>query len=592
MTFPMAGGIGLATRNHDGSGLTGVDYFGPLLKQAAQDAWTEYRPKLVAHLRSELGKGDLITNGVTLYDLDVRVSPDVDLSAERDGNGDLVVHLATGGNYIEATCTQPTDLGEWADPRFSVAFGLELSYRIDLPPVTQPLSATGFQSIRVLSPNFDSHGVVADVVFIVNDVIKWFNGKDYIGLLERFIAGTDFATYANAGLGAVNAKLTELAAQGYWFLESIIDRLDGGSGGLHGLSLPGAPADRLELLLTAYGYDRSGTITGEVHWPRSLGEPSNRPEIRLRLVTGLADLNVATASALLAASPGQWSPVREAAAPAVVLAEHDNPSPVAEKLAALEPDAAASTAASIRSAVASSFVDLLGSEAFEALQLEFLHGRSDLSFAVTTPVGGEGLFRDMLPAGRLATLWESDDETTCRRRFTIVDVATEAPLTVTCALAPGYRWVGETESVSISADGWIGTVTVRPVDRTLRERVFDDQLALAVGGRRLFGARDELEERGIIVIGGLGGEIALNPQPLPPRGAGRQEFRQGGGLGRVGQLVREGVGLERFGRRVLDVGRREIDPELLKPTRENPSGSGTVTGLDFEITEYVDPGVR
>jgi hypothetical protein len=587
----MAGGIGLATRHHDGSGLTGVEHFGPLLRQAAQDAWTEYRPKLIEHLRRELGRGDLITNGVTLYDLDVRVSPDVDLSAERDGNGDLVVNLSTGGNYIEVTCTQPTDLGQWADPRFSFAFGLELSYRIDLPPVTQPLSATGFESIRVLSPKFDSHGVVADVVFVVNDVVKWFSGNDYIAILERFIAGTDFASYANAGLGAVNAKLTELAGQGFWFLETIIDRLDGGSGALHGLSLPGAPADRLELLLTAYGYDRNGVITGEVHWPRSLGEPTNRPEIHHRLVTGLRDFNVATASAILAASPGQWSPIREAAAAAVVLPEQGSPSPVAERLGALAPEAAATTATSIRSAVASSFIDLIGAETFKALQEEFLHGRSDLAFSVTTPVGGAGLFPDMRPAGRLATLWECDDETTCRRRFTIVDVATDAPLTVTCALAPGYRWDGETESVTITADGWIGTVTVRPVDRTLHERVFDDQLALAVGGRRLFGARSELEERGIIIVGGLVDEVALNPQPLPPRGnvaVNNQPLR----AGRVGQLVQDAARVERFGRQVLDVGRLELDPELLHPTRQNPSGSGTVTGLDFKITEFVDPGIR
>jgi hypothetical protein len=523
MTIPMAGGIGLATRDHDGSELTGVEYFGPLLRQAAQDAWTEYRPRLVEQLQRELGRGDLITAGVTLYDLDVRISPDIDLSAERDGNGDLVVHLSTGGNYIEATCTQPTALGEWADPRFSFAFGLELSYRIDLPPVTQPLSATGFESIRVLAPTLDSHGFVADLLFIANDVVTWFGGDDYIGMLETFIAGTDFASYANTALGAVNAKLTELADKGFWFLETVIDRLDGGSGALHGLSLPGAPADRLELLLTAYGYDRSGVIEGEVHWPRSLGEPTDRPADE-RLVTGVHDLNAATASAILAVTPGQWSPIREAADPG-------SASPVAKQLAGLAPEAAASSARSIRAAQATTFTKLVGTGMFTALQEEFRRGRDDLTLSVTTPVGGVGLIPDMRPSGRLATLWASDDETTCRRRFRVVEVATDAPLTVTCALAPGYRWHGTTDSVTISADGWVGTVTVHAAE-----------------------------------------QLRLNPQPLPPAGAVRA-------VPVGGQILEE-------------VRKPTVRPELVQPIRQNPSDSGTVSGLDFAITEYVDLGIH
>jgi len=194
--------------------------------------------------------------------------------------------------------------------------------------------------------------------------------------------------------------------------------------------------------------------------------------------------------------------------------------------------------------------------------------------------------------GRLASLWEADDETTCRRRFTLVDVATEVPLTVTCALAEGYRWDGETESVTISNDGWIGTVTVRKVDRVVRERVFDDQVQLVVQGRRHFGARTELENAGIIVIGGRGDEVALNPQPLPPGGdevaLNPQPLPPGG----VGQLVREGLVVERLRQQAIDVGHRQIDAELLLRDRENPSGQGTVTGIDFEITEYVNPGVR
>lgn len=616
MTIPFAGGIGLATRTGGQQDLTPVDYFGPVLATAAQDAWTEYRPQLQEFLQLDLGRGDLLAPGVTLYDLDVRISPDITFSVDRDDKGDLLVHLTTGGCYIEATSTTPSVFGSDFDPRFSVAFGLDLTYGIDLPPVTQPLVATGLKSVRVLAPHFDSHNFIGDLISMVNDIVGWFDGPNYIGQLERFIAQTDFAKTANAQLGPVNEKLTTLAAQGFWFLEAVVDQLDGASGELRGLSLPGAPADQLNLLLMARGYDRSGVIEGEITWPQTLGGPTNRPELSLAKHARVSQLNNATASAIvLADAPGTWesaSAIRAniggvagdqgQAAVAAAASADGSATAISEHLGSLSTADATVVATQLRSGVASQFVSIIGAEAFKELQWEFLHGRSDFVVTVTTSVPVEGaLLPESRVAGRMTTLWEADDETTCRRRFTVVDVATDAPLLVTAALADGYRWVGEVTDVSAAPDHWNGFVTVRKAELNLRDRVFDDQVELTVEGARRFGTRSSLEERGIIIVSGsgVGDEVSLNPQPLPPReiattvGGALEAIRAGASdtvsTGSVLARLRD----RRWSRATIDVNAPRIDLEaLVQPVRENPSGSGTVTGIDFVVGPTVHPDVR
>src|SRR5207344_2030559 len=91
MVMPIAGGIGLATRK-DGdpdSPSTPASYFDGLIRDSAQQAWSDYRTKLQQSLHDQLGLGDLITSGVTLYDITLEIAEHVDLSVERDDAGDL-----------------------------------------------------------------------------------------------------------------------------------------------------------------------------------------------------------------------------------------------------------------------------------------------------------------------------------------------------------------------------------------------------------------------------------------------------------------------------------------------------------------------
>lgn len=213
MTLPINGGIGLATTT-DGQDMRPKDFFSDILSASAESAWATARPGVEHQLTDLLQQADLVSRGFTLYDVLVRLSSDLSLAVDRTDQGDLLVTVTTGGNYVEATSTQPTAAGEWADPRVSVSFGLTFSYVLDVPPVTAPLLATGFRDVRVLDPVADSHNLIADIGFFLNDLVDFFGGPHLIQAVQSMVAAMDFAPLINQALAPLNAELTDLAAKG------------------------------------------------------------------------------------------------------------------------------------------------------------------------------------------------------------------------------------------------------------------------------------------------------------------------------------------------------------------------------------------
>jgi hypothetical protein len=656
MVLPIAGGIGLATRRdgNPGSPSSPDTYFADLIRSSAQDAWSEYRASLAWTLHDQLGRGDLIAPGVTLYDLDIAISPTIDLSVERDDSGDLVVHVTTGGSSITATSTTPTALGSYADPRLSLAFGLDLTYRIDLPPTTQPLAATGFTSIHVLDPRLDSQNFIADVAFLINDVVHFFGGPDFVAILERFLATTDFAPYVNNALAPINDKLTQLAADGYWFLEALVDRLDGGAGSLHGLSIPGAPADRMDLLLTAFGFDRSGAVEGVITWPRSLGAPTDLPlaDIR-RTLSASAAVRVAEAAVAALQRPRTegWTAVTSAeAAPteagaAAVQAADDASRPsaqpsspvaaqaadtIAGSLQQMSADEAQHAADELRSAVADRYIAVVGgAERFAALREEFLKGRSDFAVPVTVGVGGAGLFVDQRAVGTLAHLWAEDDETTCRRRYLVVELPIDTPLSVSASLAEGWSWAGAVSEVACRPSGWSGSVMVHraPPHVSLATALADQVEVHLSGHERVFGRVSDLEQAGIIIVSGRdpstvelnpqpippGDEASLNPQPLPPRERtlvdgsrvidlsddapaaahlGAAQLVHAGAVAHAGPVLALAHKHAAGWQQRVGVVTGETSAVVAALRRDDPTGYGTVRGIDFTVEEYTAPVIR
>lgn len=601
MTLPISGGIGLATTT-DGGFPQPAGFFDDVLRSSADAAWAQRRPELEQQLKDFLGQGDLVHPGFTLYDITLHISPDLSYSIERTAPGDLVVTVTTGGNYVEATSTQPTAAGDWADPRVSVAFGLTFSYVLDIPPVTGAVSATGFSDVRVLDPVADSHNLIADIGFFLNDLISFFGGPNLLQAVEKVVSSMDFAPLINDALAPVNAQLTALAAEGFWFLDVVVDALDGTSGTLHGLSVPGAPADRLEVLLLARAMDRSGIIEGEIHWPASLGRPMRpglfsdtidltRSATAVLVSTVRADAVAKLAESAMVQRPADIpapAPASDPSTPAPTLG-----SPLDTALGQLTDADRVQAVSELRQGVASRFVSLVGSSAATLALAEFVNGRSDFTVQATTPVGGTGLVPDMKQVSHLAGLWAADDATTFRRRFRLVDVATGVPLTITAAVADRLEWHGSTGDVVVVASGWRGTVTVAKSEPVDHGRLVDELRTAKVSRGAISGLFGRTH----------GEEVELNPQPLPPVEvqsrvssviSATQDRTTVSDLTAARaqtsvSAIRHGGMFSDHIDQSADIG-HHIDVSQL--VVEDPTGEGVVTAIDFTVQPFVAPVVR
>ncbi|MEQ6899125.1 hypothetical protein [Microbacterium sp. KR10-403] len=612
MTVPIGGGVGIATT--DGGRMTPVDYFGDALQAGLEEAWNHFHPELEEQLRQLLTTPDLIASGFTLYDTRVSIAKDLSYAIDRDDTDDVVITVTTGQNRIETHTTQPTVLGKWADPAISVTFGLSFTYVLDIPSITGPLSASRFSHVRVLAPVVKPENVIADFAFLLNDVLRFMSGVDLIAVAERTVAGFDFAGVANRALVPLNTELGRLADEGYWFMDVLVDALDGTSGTLHAQSFPGfsgAPADQLGVVLTVRALDRSGVIEGEVHWPAEIGAPA------LPLAQRLGDLSQLTSAALSGAlgqvapapaatgpathvTPEGLSPAEQAAVPRLTSAvQAPVPAdPIQKGLLGLDAQDRITAAAELRRGSASRFFAVLGTSLAAAQIDQIARGRSDFVIEVTTELREKAdspeervLFGETRVVGRMSGLWAADDEKTMRRRFRLVDVATDVPLTVTVRVAKGYSWHGPTEYVSPAKDGWDGEVTVHRMQEKNAHRVLGDLSDL-----RTHGALSAPVGIGVAIGAVDGQESALNPQPLPPKALNPQPLppkaspfvprlgkkKAHGGLtvdiGAAAKLDVPPVVSERVG------GVRDDVVRLVK--RDDPSGEGVVRGIDFVMTPY------
>ena len=208
--------------------------------------------------------------------------------------------------------------------------------------------------------------------------------------------------------------------------------------------------------------------------------------------------------------------------------------------------------------------------------------------------------------GKLSSLWADDDETSYKRKYVLVDLPTEVPLSVTCSVAAPYRWDGPVSDVVATPAGWVGTVTIHPAPVGVAlSAALQDQVHIQLTDKRRFAHPDGLAERGIIIVSGTPGDsVSLNPQLLPPREVVEQidlsaHTRVAAGAfaaasGQATMATRSGLSLAGGSTPWGEVARVNEDQAAIVAamTRDNPTGSGTVRGIDFTVAEHVVEVIR
>ncbi|MBL8559036.1 MAG: hypothetical protein JNM47_09970 [Hyphomonadaceae bacterium] len=174
------------------------DRIGAVVSQAVHAALEVRRPEIETNIRNELGRGDLIARGFTLYDINVRMGqPAFDYT-----NGQIRWRIPA--NHIYAKSTTPGPLGSWADPAVEVSFDVLVSGQMRIAPDGPPRAewVTGQVTRAVATPRNASGAVATTLVRVaqmtepggraIENAVNTYLVRDLTSIVNNAIGGAGF----------------------------------------------------------------------------------------------------------------------------------------------------------------------------------------------------------------------------------------------------------------------------------------------------------------------------------------------------------------------------------------------------------------
>jgi hypothetical protein len=206
----VAGGIKVIRKTVPMRG-NGVVFDQPrFFSDALNAVWSAVRAPLCDQIVAQAGVADGAGRGYTLYDINCKLAPRgvlfMDDASGTTGVIDLVFEIPH--NYFEATTTQPTKAGSWADPRFSLTYEIMLHLRVD--PARLKVLAADYAVINPGRP--DSHNVAANILIPIDGILKQ-------GIVRRIREGMQRSARLN--VASINDQLRSAR-------DSLLPHLDGG----------------------------------------------------------------------------------------------------------------------------------------------------------------------------------------------------------------------------------------------------------------------------------------------------------------------------------------------------------------------------
>lgn len=212
-------------RNPDAQNIQTPYDSGSAVSDAVMDAWGKLRNFVCGPLKQHMGKGNLLANGVTLYNIDCTL-PDGELIASQNGGRGLKLAYRVKGVSLAATSTTPDialgiGLGSYADPRFSASFDLDFELGLALQETGDVLHVSAAK-VAVSGARIDSHNASGDMLKWLDDnLVPIVKGQSFRAQAEAALNGInpDFANKVNTGLAPVNNALRppqNLIRSGLW----------------------------------------------------------------------------------------------------------------------------------------------------------------------------------------------------------------------------------------------------------------------------------------------------------------------------------------------------------------------------------------
>jgi hypothetical protein len=158
------------------------------LREVVAAGWRVARPGLDRAIEDYMPQiNPSLPTKVSVYQQQSRLSEKADVSARAEGDN-IVLLLTVRGNVLFFKTTQPTPLGRWADPKFSVDYDVQV--KVTIPrPVNGQRPRVSSVLVEVSNVKSDSQNAAADVVKAANEVSKFLGGPDFKRRLEQSLSG-------------------------------------------------------------------------------------------------------------------------------------------------------------------------------------------------------------------------------------------------------------------------------------------------------------------------------------------------------------------------------------------------------------------
>ena len=164
--------------------------------------WSDYRQQfsdaVVNYLTSQR------FNGQSLYETQLNLASYGNMEI-RDSESGIELRYTLSGNHLSTYSTQPTPLGSWADPKFSINFDLALTVTLSHAAPIQVINAY----VEVPSATLRAENVAADVGLFVQQLMPWLSGSAMSGM-QQALKGINAPAFRNVLQQSLNTQMQQL----------------------------------------------------------------------------------------------------------------------------------------------------------------------------------------------------------------------------------------------------------------------------------------------------------------------------------------------------------------------------------------------
>jgi len=188
-----------------------------LFQTAIDRAINENRNDIANDIKRELGKGDRVARGVTLYNMTLHLGKATVRFVSNDR-----FEATIPGNHFYARATTPSVFGSYADPAIEINFDVMLSGRLVMPTRTNPTLSAADAIVSVPRLTVKGRNITGNVGVAILSFAKTVAKREFQQAVDKHLQ-RDVTNQVNARLRSANNVIRPLFTQNYAEVTARID---------------------------------------------------------------------------------------------------------------------------------------------------------------------------------------------------------------------------------------------------------------------------------------------------------------------------------------------------------------------------------